>query len=561
MITKPARAGTHCLLVQSKFSALSFWNYVDVCRLTGAKYPASPLGLMTVAALLPQDWEFKLLDENVEHLTNADFEWADIVCTGGMLPQQHSILAVIETAHRHNRSVVVGGPDPTSQPEVYQTADFLVLGEGEITIPMFLEDLKAGATGGTYQSSDRADMAQAVTPRFDLIDFTHYMHIGIQYTRGCPFLCEFCDIIELYGRIPRSKTNEQVMKELQMLYDLGYRGYVDLVDDNFIGNKRNVKKLLPAIKEWSQAHRYPFFFATEASLNLVTDEPLLQMMQDVDFRYVFIGLETPEEDILQQTQKQQNVNISIRDAVKKIGSYGMVVPAGFIIGFDNESDRTAERMERCIQESDICLAMVGTLMALPNTQLTRRLQKEGRLFAGYSTQKVEESQVDQMTSGLNFVTTRPRADILRDYTRVLNAVYDPTRYFTRVLHTALNLRPANKYRPPFREIKKLAKGFLCVCKVMSSKKETARLYWKTFFVVLFRNPWAIEQAVSLAAMFIHLKKHVRFVEAFTNNKIEHIHNIHENHYNRLMLGKPETITQEGYPRQEPPVLTYQTADP
>ncbi|MFC1664733.1 B12-binding domain-containing radical SAM protein, partial [Pseudomonadota bacterium] len=211
------QAKTKALLVQSKFSSASFWNYVDVCELTGAKYTASPLGLMTVAALLPQHWEFKLVDVNVEPLTDEHFKWADIVFTGGMLPQQNEILKTINRAHQFGRLVAVGGPDPTSQPKVYESADFLVTGEGEITIPMFLEDLHKGIKKGRYYSEEKADMSNAVVPRFDLIDFKNYMQVGIQYTRGCPFLCEFCDIIELYGRVPRSKTNEQVILELQTL--------------------------------------------------------------------------------------------------------------------------------------------------------------------------------------------------------------------------------------------------------------------------------------------------------------------------------------------------------
>ncbi|MFC2170885.1 B12-binding domain-containing radical SAM protein [Calditrichota bacterium] len=226
---------TKCLIVQSEFSAFSFWNYTDVCKLLGAKYPAAPLGLLTVAALLPQQWQFKLVDANVEPLLDAHFEWADIVCTGGMLPQQQGIFSVIDKAHQHGCPVVVGGPDPTSQPNFYQSSDYLVLGEGEITIPMFLQDLEKGCESGEYKSAERADMTKAVIPRYDLIRFSDYIQVGMQYSRGCPFNCEFCDIIELYGRKSRTKIPEQIINELQSLYDLGYRGHIDFVDDNLIG--------------------------------------------------------------------------------------------------------------------------------------------------------------------------------------------------------------------------------------------------------------------------------------------------------------------------------------
>ena len=250
----------NCLIVQTKFSDYSFWNYQDVCKIVGKKYPAAPLGLLTVAALLPQQWNFQLVDENVEPLLDEHLVWSDLVCTGGMLPQQKSMVDLIERAHRLNCTVVVGGPDPTSQPGVYTNADFLVLGEGEISIPLFLEGLGNGAKKGTYSSTERADMLHAVVPRYDLIRFTDYIMVGLQYIRGCPFNCEFCDVIELYGRTPRFKTTEQVIRELQSLYDLGYRGHVDMVDDNFIGNKKKVKELLRDLVAWTNSQALPVLF-------------------------------------------------------------------------------------------------------------------------------------------------------------------------------------------------------------------------------------------------------------------------------------------------------------
>ena len=234
--------GTRCLIVQSEFSTYSYWNYVDVCEIVGAKYPAAPLGLMTVAALLPQQWEFRLVDANVEPVLDEYFEWADIVCTGGMLPQQQGILSIIEKAHQHGRPVVVGGPALSSQPRLFRSADYLVHGEGEITIPMLIRDLEKAHRSGEYKSDTWADMADAVVPRFDLIRFEDYIQVGVQYCRGCPFNCEFCDVIELYGRKTRSKTPEHIIRELQTLYDLGHRGHVDFVDDNFTFLSDRVEK-------------------------------------------------------------------------------------------------------------------------------------------------------------------------------------------------------------------------------------------------------------------------------------------------------------------------------
>jgi radical SAM superfamily enzyme YgiQ (UPF0313 family) len=513
---------TKCLIVQPRFSAFSFWNYVDVCRIVGAKYPAAPLGLMTVAALLPQQWAFKLVDENVEPLLDEHLEWADIVCTGGMLAQQQGVLSVIERAHRHACRVVVGGPDPSSQPKLYESADYLVRGEGELTIPMLVEDLAKGCPSGEYHCPDKPAMTHAVVPRYDLIRFEDYIQVGVQYSRGCPFNCEFCDIIELYGRKQRTKSPEQVLRELQALYDLGYRGHVDFVDDNFVGNKTRVKQLLPAIRDWSRARGFPFYFSTEASIEFADDDELLRMMRDVDFRYVFVGVESPDDEVLKQTQKRQNINRPLAAAVRKISAHGMIVNGGFIIGFDDETDRTADAMIRCIQDSGICMAMLGMLYALPNTQLTRRLRREGRLFEDGSRQRDNSTEVDQMTSGLNFVTARPRSRILKDYVRVLEYIYEPKRYYERVAYTALNLRRRDKYKPSFGRALKSARAFARLCRRTAFNRTTGPLFWKLLFKVLVRNPRAVESAVNLAGMFIHFEKQCRFIVENTNRKLAHI---------------------------------------
>ncbi|MBN1781229.1 B12-binding domain-containing radical SAM protein [bacterium] len=513
---------TKCLIIQSKFSAFSFWNYVDVCKMVGAKYPAAPLGLLTVAALLPQQWIFKLVDANIEPLLDEHLQWADIVCVGGMLPQQSSILAIIDQAHQFDRPVVVGGPDPTSQPEVYLSADYLVLGEGEVTIPMFIADLEKGRSRGQYQSEEKADMTRAVIPRFDLIRFQDYLQIGIQYSRGCPFQCEFCNIVELFGRYPRTKTQEQVLRELQTLYDLGHRGHIDIVDDNFIGNKRSVKKLLPAIKKWSGSHKHPFYFSTECSINLADDENLMQMMKDVDFRYVFIGIETPEETALIMTNKTANVNKPVGTTIKKIYSYGMIVNAGFIMGFDHESDRIAENMIACIRDSGISMAMLGMLYALPDTRLSRRLIKEGRLFEDSSSLRDDQIKIDQTSSGLNFITKRPRIDILRDFLRVESVIYDPKNYFKRVTDTALLLKWIPKHRPGFLKSLKTGLAFLKLSRQLGKSRSTAWPYYKMVFKVLINNPGAIEPAVNLSAMFIHFHKQSQFIMQHITRDIETI---------------------------------------
>lgn len=527
--------GTHCLLVHPKCSTNSYWNYVDVCKIVGAKYPAAPLGLMTAAALLPQGWEFKLIDTNVEPLLDEHLEWADIVGTGGILPQQSGTLSIIERAHRFGLPTITGGPDPSSQPHLYQSSDYLVLGEGEISIPIFIQALEKGYASGEFKSNEKAEMANTVVPRFDLIRFKNYIQIGIQCTRGCPFNCEFCDVIEIYGRKPRSKSPEQIIKELQALYDLNYRGHVDFVDDNFIVNKKNTREVLLAIKEWSERHNYPYYFSTEASVNLANADNLLQMMKDVDFRYVFIGIESPDNEILKSTQKTLNVNKDIVESVKKINSYGMIVNAGFIIGFDNESDDTADNMIKFIQESGICMAMLGRLYALPNTQLTRRLREEGRLLEEGSKIRNIDTDVDQMTSGLNFKTTRAKLDILKDYVRIIEYIYNPKHYYDRIIRTGVNLRPANKYKPSITNNVKRLKAFLKLAKMVGFNKTTGWLYWKTLVTIIFKNPKAIEATVNLAAMFIHFQKQSKFIIDLTITEIKNIQKYGENKYHKVML--------------------------
>jgi radical SAM superfamily enzyme YgiQ (UPF0313 family) len=536
---------TKCLIVQSKFSAFSFWNYQEVCDIVGAKYPAAPLGLLTVAALLPQHWTFKLIDENVEPLLDEHLEWADLVCSGGMLPQQKSLFNLIERAHKLDRMIVIGGADPTSQPDLYKSADFLVLGEGEVTIPLFLESLKNGAKKGVYKSEERANMLEAVIPRYDLIRFRDYIMIGMQYIRGCPFECEFCDIIELFGRTPRFKTIEQVIKELQSLYDLGYRGHIDFVDDNFIGNKKKVKELLREIKKWTIEHKYPFYFTTEASINLADDDELLKLMKEVDFRYVFLGIETPENQTLALSHKTQNINKSVTEAVHKILSYGMVSNGGFIIGFDSDSANIAENMIFCVQDSGICMAMVGLLYGLPNTQLTRRLESEGRLFHNTS-KEISDKDIDQSTTGLNFVTKIPRVEVIKNYARVIEYIYDPVNYYNRVIYNGIHIKSAYKHKPNFGTWLIYMRSFLRVCKSAGFNKSTGILYWKMFFTVLFRNPKGIEAAVNLAAMYIHFQNQKVYVINQMNSIIMEIELEGETlFYKRMLVSSVgESVSQE-----------------
>lgn len=526
---------TRALLVQPEFSKRSFWNYAEVCRLTGARYPAAPLGLVTVAALLPQNWDIRLVDENTRPLTPGHLEWADVVLVGSMLPQQAAARAIIERAHEAGKPVVLGSPDPSEQPELYDRADFLVLGEGEVTVPLFLADLDRHAASGSYYSPEKADMSRAVVPRFDLIRLRDYTQVGVQFSRGCPFNCEFCDIIELFGRRPRTKSPEQVLAELQTLYDLGYRGNVDFVDDNLIGNKPKALEVLTAVADWSRHHHYPFYFTTEASINLAREPELLRLMRDCDFRYVFVGIESSEDTALARAGKAQNRAVSVPGAVRTLSDHGLIVNGGFILGMDGESAHAARNISGLIEEAGICLAMVGTLYALPRTRLTRRLQQEGRLF--HSGQKSINAgvDIDQTSTGLNFVTDRPRTRIVADQAAVLRHIYDPARYYDKVLLTATSLRPAYKHRVGFGEALKLARGFLRVSARAGRNRRTGLLYWKTLLRVLVKNPAALDVVVNLAAMYLHLAEQSRYAIGKLEKTAGRISAFGEARYNAMML--------------------------
>jgi radical SAM superfamily enzyme YgiQ (UPF0313 family) len=509
--------GTKCLLVGPKFSDYHFLNYSEICKFKSAKYPVSPLGLMTAAALLPQNWQFKLIDENVETLKNEHFEWADLICTGGMLSQQARVHAIIDKAHEYERPVVVGGPDATSQPHLYQSADYLVLGEGENTIPHFLKDLENGCRSGQYRSSEKADLNNSVVPRFDLIRFKDYTQVAVQFSRGCPFNCEICDVSVFFGKKFQMKGSGQIIKELQALYDAGYRGSIFLADDNFTANKNSAKQTLPVIREWSKAHNHPFFFGSQCSVDLVDDEDLMRLMRDVDFRWVVIGIETPEDEILRSIKKKQNIKRQYRHISKKLLSYGMIVHVTLILGFDNENDRTADRMIKTIEDIGAPVEYIGLLEALPNTQFTKRLEREGRLLGESLIQK--NPVFDKMTSGLNFITKRPKAEILNDYIKVLSIAYRPKNYYKRATYMAMNLKPAYKYIPSTREILKMVRTALRVCLAVGFDKITGVHFWKMLFILLVKNPIGILIALEFSAYYIHFYKQSKFLIDFTNRRI------------------------------------------
>jgi radical SAM superfamily enzyme YgiQ (UPF0313 family) len=500
------------LLVYPRFNAKSFWSLQATCEVAGAQWPAAPLGLITVAALLPAGWDVRLVNRNTEELTEAEIDWADLVMTGGMLPQQPDTLAVVDMAQAVGKPVVVGGPDATSTPEIYDRADFLVLGEAEEIMSHFIAAWRSGAESGRFEAEmGKTDVTKSPIPRFDLLKFKQYLQVGVQFSRGCPFNCEFCDIIELYGRIPRTKTTEQVLAELDHLHALGYRGHVDFVDDNLIGNKKSLRKFLPQLESWIKAKNYPFEFTTEASVNLADDNELMKAMSRANFFMIFIGIESPDANTLVAMQKKQNTRRSLQESIYKIYRAGLFVNAGFIVGFDSETGSVAEGMIACIENTAIPICTVGLLYALPNTQLTRRLAKEKRLFDQYDPNIIEgmggiEGMGDQCTAGLNFETKRPRMSILDDYRTVLRKVYSPAAFFGRVRRVGrmVNCQDRRLEIHGAAKSKEWLAAARLAWRLSTSGRETRREFWRTLFDCLRSNRDALPYVMLLMALYVHV---------------------------------------------------------
>ncbi|MGO4668140.1 B12-binding domain-containing radical SAM protein [Bosea sp. 2RAB26] len=512
------------LMVYPRFNAGSFWNYKATCELAGALHPAAPLGLITVAALLPAAWEIRLVDLNTEELAEENLGWADLVMTGGMLPQQEGTLAIIEQCRMHRKPVVVGGPDATSTPHVYEAADFLVLGEAEEIMAGFVSAWRSGARTGVFRSEmGKTDVTRSPTPRFDLLKFERYLHVGIQFSRGCPFNCEFCDIIELYGRVPRTKTSAQILTELEALHALGYRGHVDFVDDNLIGNKKALKQFLPDLKRWITEKDFPFEFSTEASINLADDSALMQAMSEANFFTIFVGIESPDSETLISMQKKQNTRRSLQESVHRIYRAGLFVNAGFILGFDSEKGSVARDMIACIEDTAIPVCMVGLLYALPNTQLTRRLEREGRLQIPDETAPALQFG-DQCTAGLNFETSRPRRAILADYEAVLEAVYAPGAFFGRVRRVGRMLDCTNRRLelPKSMEWQELKSSWRLLWRLSTMRGGVRREFWKTLVDCLAHNRRALPYVMMMVALYVHLGPFSRQVIAQVQQQIDDI---------------------------------------
>lgn len=498
------------LLVYPRFNGGSFWNYRAACEVVGAKYPAPPLGLITVAAMLPDTWDIRLIDCNAETLEDQHIDWADMVMTGGMLNQQWETLQIIERCKARGTVSVVGGPDVTSSPQFYASADFKVIGEAEGVIGAFIAAWENGERQGSFTAEKfTADVTTSPLPRFDLLNLKNYTQVGVQFSRGCPFVCEFCDIIELYGRRPRMKTNAQMMREIQTLYDSGYRGAVDFVDDNLIGNKKAVKAFLTELLPWQKERGFPFAFSTEASINLADDDELLQLLSGCGFYGLFVGIESPDPEILAATRKKQNTRRDIVASIQKIYDAGIYVTAGFIVGFDGEKKGVDEEIVKLIEEAAIPVAMVGLLYALPNTQLTRRLTSEGRLHAMHD-EDVGKGE-DQCINGLNFDTLRPRHEILSDYRAIVARIYDPEVYGARVLRMVKRLKLADM--PIFTASLpgELLQAARMAWNITRQYPQERGIFWRTLAQCVRLGPATIRPAMQMLAIYLHLGPYSRYI--------------------------------------------------
>jgi radical SAM superfamily enzyme YgiQ (UPF0313 family) len=487
---------TKVLLVYPEIPA-TYWSFKYALPFIGCKSSMPPLGLLTVAALLPENYEAKLIDMHVKKLNKEDIADCDLVFLSAMIVQKESFKRVVEMCRELGKTVVAGGPYPTTSYQEINGVDHFVLNEAEITLPEFLNDYERGNPRRIYTSERKPDIALTPPPRYDLIENVYdYTYLALQYSRGCPFNCEFCDIIEMLGRIHRSKTVGQFLNEMQCVYDTGFRGSLFIVDDNFIGNKNKVKKLLRGILEWQKEHDYPFILFTEASINLAQDDELLDLMFESGFSSVFIGIETPDANTLASAQKHQNLRDDLLSSIKKIQTRGLEVMGGFIVGFDTDPEDIFDRQIDFIQKAGIPTAMFGILQALPNTQLHRRLKEEGRLTGAMNGNNTFDLQ-------LNFVPKMPKEKLINGYKRVISEIFKPGAYFKRSLLLLNRLPVRRKGNKPVDKTD-IKAFFLSLLKQAFSNY--GFIYIKYLVSILLRRPGLFPLAINFAVKGHHFFK-------------------------------------------------------
>lgn len=482
------------LLVYPEFPD-TFWSFKHALKFVHKKSSSPPLGLLTVAAMLPGTWDKRLVDMNIRTLKDRDLAWADLVMISAMTVQRQSTLEVIEKIKSAGKTIIAGGPLFTAEPEAFPEVDHLILNEAEITLPLFLSDLGRGKPERIYQTDEFADITKTPVPLWELVDLRHYDSLSLQFTRGCPFNCDFCNVTALLGHRMRLKTTRQLINELDKIYALGWRRNIFIVDDNFIGNKRILKReVLPALIEWRQGKK-GCLFLTEASVNLSDDDELIEMMVNAGFTQVFVGIETPDDIALAECSKSQNLNRDLVSSVKKLQKMGLQVMGGFIVGFDSDDETIFERMIEFIQQSGIVTAMVGLLQAPVGTQLYQRMLRDGRIRDNYSGDNVDGE-----------TNIQPKMDLTRlkqGYRKILDSIYSAKGFYARVRTFLKDYQPAR--HTVTLQWEEIAAFLTSIFEIGIRSPERAH-YWKLFFWTLFHCPSKFPLAITFTIYGYHFRK-------------------------------------------------------
>lgn len=474
----------------------SFWSFKHALKFIKKEAAVPPLGLITVSAMLPATWNKKLVDMNVSKLNSEDLQWADYVFISAMYIQKPSVDYLISECQKTGVKMVAGGPLFTQEYENYPQIDHFVLNEAELTLPLFLKDMAAGELQRVYKTEEFADLSMSPVPDYQLLEKKKYAFMNIQVTRGCPYNCDFCEITSLLGRKVRMKETRQIIDELDALYNQGWRGSVSVVDDNFIGNKKEIKHdLLPAMKSWVKAHKFPFVFNIQSSINLADDEELMVLMAEIGFTSAFIGIETPDEASLQYCHKVQNNNRNLLESVRKIQKKGIQVSGGFIVGFDSDTPGVFARQIEFIQKSGIVSAMVGLLNAPKNTKLYQQMKEQKRLTTDATGNNTDFS--------MNFKPKMNYDELMTGYQQIIQNIYSIKPYYQRTRQLLLNYNPIFKKQPKINF--SLLMAFFKSAYFIGIKNKGRREYWKLLFWTLFNRPGLITDALTYAVYGYHFR--------------------------------------------------------
>jgi radical SAM superfamily enzyme YgiQ (UPF0313 family) len=483
------------ILLVSPRTPDTFWSYKHVLKFVSKKAAFPPLGLLTVAAMLPREWDLRVVDLNVRRLKDDDLCWADWVMISAMIVHKESVHEIVARCAAAGKRVIAGGPLFTTGHEAFPDIQHFVLGEAEEVVPQVVEDLRNGRLQRIYKAAGWPGLEQTPVPRWDLVKLRHYVTMAVQFSRGCPFDCEFCDIIVMNGRVPRTKTPAQLVAELEALRHRGWKEMVFIVDDNFIGDKRRTRALLHELIEWRRRTRPRMGFLTEASVNLADDPELCALMVQAGFKKVFVGIETPSVEALEECRKLQNRGRDLVAAVRTLQQRGLEVMGGFIVGFDTDQSDIFKRQYEFIQRSGVATAMVGLLTALPQTRLWQRLKREGRL--------VTESSGNNTQAELNFKPKLSREFLQSGYRDLMKKLYEPKAYYQRIQTFLKNHRPGGpRLRLSRADLEAFVKSFW----LLGVWYRGRMAYWKFFWSTLLRRPRQFPRAIELAIVGYHFRR-------------------------------------------------------